>query len=354
MTQNERKDPAEDRPDGAAAPPERYRDGNAPSAERSEEKDAAPGGEARAPRAGTEGGGTAREDVQGSAVPRDDQADEAEDGDAPARAVETIGADPAPTASHGAPPPRAAAEGRAAPGAAEAARATGGATDADAAGHQPGASGDAHRTAPQSAPHSAAPAAAGAPAIPESLVLLTLPNILTALRCLAVLVIVILIAWPFGPLLTGALVVFGLAAATDWADGALARAWGVTSDLGRMLDHVADKLLVGITMLMLCSVGIIDGVNVIAAALILGREIAISGLREHLGARGIVVPASLFAKWKTTFQMVALAALMAVPLAPLEVVARVTALLILWAAMVMTIISGAQYIVGTRQAWSGR
>mgnify|MGYP000073641827 CR=1 FL=1 len=98
--------------------------------------------------------------------------------------------------------------------------------------------------------------------------------------------------------------------------------------------------------------GVIDGLNVLAATLILMREIAISGLREHLGGRGVVVPASDLAKWKTTFQMVALAALMAAPLAPLETVARVAALTILWVAMGMTLVSGFQYMWATRGEWS--
>lgn len=180
---------------------------------------------------------------------------------------------------------------------------------------------------------------------------LSVPNLLTAGRCLSVIVIVILLLWPWGPLITGALVVFGIAAVTDWLDGRIARAFNMTSDLGRMLDHIADKLLVGVTLLTLCAIGIIDDANVLAAALILAREIAISGLREHLAPRGIVVPATQLAKWKTTFQMVAIAALMASPLAPLETVARVAALLILWAAMGMTLVSGFQYVWATRQVW---
>lgn len=196
--------------------------------------------------------------------------------------------------------------------------------------------------------------AGGGPAGPDASVLrhLSVPNILTAARCLSVIVIVVLLIWPWGPLMTGALVVFGLSALTDWLDGRIARAFNLVSDLGRMLDHIADKLLVGITMLALCAIGVIDGLNVLAAALILTREIAISGLREHLAPRGIVVPASNLGKWKTTFQMVALAALMASPLAPFELVARIAALLILWVAMGMTLVSGFQYVWGTRKAWS--
>lgn len=186
----------------------------------------------------------------------------------------------------------------------------------------------------------------------QALAHLSLPNVLTAARCVSVLVIAVLLLWPWGPLITGTLVVFALAAATDWLDGRIARAFNLTSDLGRMLDSIADKLLIAVTLLCLCAIGVIDGLNVLAAALILMREIAISGLREHLGGRGVTMPPTSLAKWKTTFQMVAIAALMASPWAPLETVARVAALLILWAAMVMTLVSGFQYAWATRQVWN--
>ncbi|MEM7694459.1 MAG: CDP-diacylglycerol--glycerol-3-phosphate 3-phosphatidyltransferase, partial [Pseudomonadota bacterium] len=180
---------------------------------------------------------------------------------------------------------------------------------------------------------------------------ISLPNLLTGARIVMVLFIAILLLWPFGPLLTGALLLFGLAALTDWLDGKLARAWNLETDLGRMMDHIADKLLVAVTLVCLCAVGLIDGLNAFAAALILAREIAISGLREHLGAKGVSVPVTQVAKWKTTFQMVALAAIMAAPLAPLESVARFAGLLILWAAMAMTLVSGLQYVMATKDAW---
>ncbi len=202
---------------------------------------------------------------------------------------------------------------------------------------------------PSDAPGPQGPAYAAAS---QALAHLSLPNILTAARCLSVLLIAILLLWPWGPLMTGTLVVFALAAATDWLDGRIARAFNLTSDLGRMLDSIADKLLIAVTLLCLCAIGVIDGINVLAAALILMREIAISGLREHLGGRGVTMPPTNLAKWKTTFQMVAIAALMASPWAPLETVARVAALLILWAAMVMTLVSGFQYAWATREVWN--
>ncbi|MEM9224193.1 MAG: CDP-diacylglycerol--glycerol-3-phosphate 3-phosphatidyltransferase [Pseudomonadota bacterium] len=186
---------------------------------------------------------------------------------------------------------------------------------------------------------------------PELMAILTLPNVLSGLRAVLVLLIVILLLWPWGPQLTGALILFAIAAGTDWLDGRLARAWNQESELGRMIDHIADKLLVCVTLLTLCAIGVIDGVNALAAALILARELAISGLREHLSVKGVALPSSIFAKWKTTFQMVALAALMAAPLAPFTGAARFSGLLILWVAMFMTVVSGFQYAYQTRHIW---
>ncbi|MEM0906900.1 MAG: CDP-diacylglycerol--glycerol-3-phosphate 3-phosphatidyltransferase [Pseudomonadota bacterium] len=271
----------------------------------------------------------------------------------PSAPVETIGADPRPaeTPAQPSPSPNAApnalAETTPLPGARAAApgvETKQPAPDIAAPAPQPA-------TAPSAPlPHTQAHTSQKPPINPTA-VHFSLPNILTLSRCGMVLLILILLVWPWGPFMTGALFLFGLAALTDWLDGLIARTYNLTSDLGRMLDHIADKLLVGVTMLALCAIGVIDGLNVIAAASILAREIAISGLREHLGGKGIVVEVTQVAKWKTTFQMVALAALMAAPLAPIEFVARLTGLMILWIAMVMTLVSGAQYIWGTRHAW---
>ncbi|XWN32044.1 MAG: CDP-diacylglycerol--glycerol-3-phosphate 3-phosphatidyltransferase [Devosia sp.] len=178
-----------------------------------------------------------------------------------------------------------------------------------------------------------------------------LPNILTVARCLAVVVIAFCLASPFGEWRAAALVFFALAAVTDWLDGFLARSMSATSDFGQMLDPIADKLLFAVTALMLCADGTIDGFNAFAAAMILTREIAIAGLREHLGGRGVRVPASLLAKWKTTVQLVALALLLAAPLMPLSETVKVLGLLALWVAMVMTIWTGAQYAWAARGTW---
>lgn len=188
--------------------------------------------------------------------------------------------------------------------------------------------------------------------LPYKTTMSLIPNILTIARCVAVLAIAVLFASPWGVPRTAVLLIFIVAAATDYVDGYVARALNATSPFGRMLDSIADKLLIGTTLLMLCADGTIGGLNALAAALILMREIAISGLREHLGGRGVVMSPTLFAKWKTTVQMVAIVALLGAPLTAVPNVFEVVALILLWAAMVMTLVSGWQYVSATRGVWT--
>ncbi len=106
-----------------------------------------------------------------------------------------------------------------------------------------------------------------------------------------------------------AFALFALAAVTDWLDGYIARAWKQQSDFGRFLDPIADKLLVAAVLMVLVGQQRIDGIAVVAALIILCREILVSGLREFLAGARVSVPVSRLAKWKTAIQMVALAIL---------------------------------------------
>lgn len=179
---------------------------------------------------------------------------------------------------------------------------------------------------------------------------MNIPTILTWVRVVGVIVFAILLTSVEG-VRGWAFVVFVVAAATDFLDGYLARAWNQTTPFGRMLDSIADKLLVGVVLLVLCAEGTITGVNALAAAAILMREIAISGLREHLGEKGLVIPASMAGKLKTTVQLVALAALLAAPLTPFPVVSLWAGLILLWAAAALTLWSGGEYAWGARHAF---
>lgn len=180
----------------------------------------------------------------------------------------------------------------------------------------------------------------------------TLPNILTLSRIFAVPLLVITMwdgGW-FGYLL--AFILFCLAGITDYFDGYLARANGTVSKLGQFLDPIADKIMIAAVIVMLIATDVINGLSVVAALVILLREITVSGLREYLAGLQVSVPVSQLAKWKTTFQMIALGALILhgaagtlFPWLPAYSVGLVS----LWAAAALTLITGYDYLrVGLR------
>ena len=110
-----------------------------------------------------------------------------------------------------------------------------------------------------------------------------------------------------------ALAIFIAASITDFFDGYLARIWKMQSSIGRMLDPIADKLLVATSLMLLVSDNTIGGWSLLAAIVILTREISVSGLREFLAELRVSVPVTRLAKWKTTLQMVAIGFLLAGP-----------------------------------------
>ena len=145
---------------------------------------------------------------------------------------------------------------------------------------------------------------------------LALPNILTYSRIAAVPVVVACLfaeSVQDGPLWLRwvALAIFIAAAVTDFLDGYYARTLGQSSAFGRMLDPIADKLLVASCLLMLAMDETIKGWTLWAAIIILCREILVSGLREYLAALRVSVPVTQLAKWKTTMQLVAIGFLIA-------------------------------------------
>jgi cardiolipin synthase (CMP-forming) len=150
-----------------------------------------------------------------------------------------------------------------------------------------------------------------------------LPNILTYGRILAVPLVAGLLLWTErAHSITGlgveaarwvALGIYILAAITDFFDGYLARKWQQQSALGKMLDPIADKVLVAVILLVLCGDQILRGGHVWAAIIILAREVLVSGLREFLGQLRVSVPVTQIAKWKTTVQLVAIGFLIAGP-----------------------------------------
>ena len=139
----------------------------------------------------------------------------------------------------------------------------------------------------------------------------TLPNLLTYGRILAVPAIIATyyLQDDLGRWLS--LAIFVAASVTDFFDGYLARMWKQQSSIGRMLDPIADKLLVATSLMLLVSDNTIGGWSLLAAIVILTREISVSGLREFLAELRVSVPVTRLAKWKTTLQMVAIGFLLA-------------------------------------------
>ncbi len=140
-----------------------------------------------------------------------------------------------------------------------------------------------------------------------------LPNILTYGRIIAVPVVAGLLMWGGHSARWTALAIYVIAAITDFFDGYLARKWQQQSSLGRMLDPIADKVLVAVVLLVLSADGILFGGHIWAAIIILSREVLVSGLREYLGELQVSVPVTKIAKWKTTVQLVAIGFLIAGP-----------------------------------------
>jgi cardiolipin synthase len=175
--------------------------------------------------------------------------------------------------------------------------------------------------------------------------LLLVPNMITIARIAAIIPIVWLVMTGDVGLRLIALIIYILAAASDWLDGYLARAWNQYSPLGRMLDPIADKLLVGILIAALAWDGSLSGWDMIPVVAILFREFFISGLREFLGAAKVVLPVSQLAKWKTTIQLVALAIVLFERIVPgFGLVSDVA----LWLAGALTLWTGWQYL---RASW---
>src|ERR1700726_381365 len=177
-----------------------------------------------------------------------------------------------------------------------------------------------------------------------------LPNILPYARIAAVPVVVGCMYWQ--AILNGglwlrwvALVIFIAAGVPDFFDGYFARMWGQQSSLGRMLDPIADKLLVSSCLLMAAGEGTIRGWALFAAIVILCREILVSGLREYLAELRVSVPVTRLAKWKTPLQLIAIGFLIAGDAGDAIVpVVTWTGIMLLWLSALLTIYTGWDYL----------
>jgi cardiolipin synthase len=188
-----------------------------------------------------------------------------------------------------------------------------------------------------------------------------LPNALTILRIVLVPVFVVAFVLPGEAARLVAFGVFVVAGVSDWLDGFAARKLKAGSDFGRMLDPIADKVLVAVALMMLVAEGTFRRVNpvtgdtafsllrLIPALIILAREILVSGLREFLAGTRVSVPVTAVAKFKTAVQMLAIGAMLLTPLADTFVPGlpsmtySALAYILLWVAAVLTVYTGAIY-----------
>ncbi len=176
-----------------------------------------------------------------------------------------------------------------------------------------------------------------------------LPNILTLSRIAVIPPLIALFYWDHP--LSGwvACGLFTLAGITDYLDGYFARSWRQQSRIGRMLDPIADKLLVAAAILMLVAFA---RAPVLAALVILCREFVVSGLREFLAEIKVGMPVSRLAKWKTVIQMVAIGFLLVGEAGPTFVEPHLTTVLVgdilLWIAAALTLVTGFDYL---RAGW---
>jgi cardiolipin synthase (CMP-forming) len=186
-----------------------------------------------------------------------------------------------------------------------------------------------------------------------------LPNALTIMRILLVPVFVVAFVTPGDAARMVAVLVFALAGISDWLDGFAARKLNAGSDFGRMLDPIADKVLVAVALMMLVAEGTFTRYNattgalsllrLVPALIILAREILVSGLREFLAGTRVSVPVTAIAKFKTAVQMLAIGAMVLTPLAdkfypgfPAESYSAI-AYILLWVAAALTVYTGVIY-----------
>ncbi|MGD9982251.1 MAG: CDP-diacylglycerol--glycerol-3-phosphate 3-phosphatidyltransferase [Hyphomonadaceae bacterium] len=191
---------------------------------------------------------------------------------------------------------------------------------------------------------------------PRSLI----PTLLTVFRIVMGPTIAALVLWAAAVtysdrLLAGfiyalCVILFVVAASTDWLDGYLARKWNVVTPLGAALDHSADKVLITCVLVALAYAAL-PLMLVVAAVLILGRDVAVAGLREAISAQGKSLPVSQLGKWKAAAEMAGVGAFLAFQatallFAPASVIVGLdwAARLLLWSAAALALVSGAQYV----------
>ncbi len=173
--------------------------------------------------------------------------------------------------------------------------------------------------------------------------LTSLPNLLTLSRIAIIPPVVGLFYVPEAWAAWLSCGLFGAACITDYLDGYLARVWEQESVIGKFLDPIADKLLVAAVLIMLVAFSRLTGVSVLAAVVILLREVLVSGLREYLAGLNVGVPVTRLAKWKTTIQMLAIGFLIVGDAGPGAIPSAMIGTVGLWVAAILTFVTGWDY-----------
>ena len=173
---------------------------------------------------------------------------------------------------------------------------------------------------------------------------MNMANLLTLFRIVAIVPVVILILVPTPTAAWFAAGIYTIAAATDYFDGLVARHLGEVSRFGRLMDPIADKLLVSSVLLFLAGTGQVTGVHLFAALIVLARELFVSGLREFLVTLKQETPVSKLAKVKTFVQLCSLGFLIWAPgLGSLGLWASELGLVLLWCAALLSLRTGYAY-----------
>jgi cardiolipin synthase len=171
-----------------------------------------------------------------------------------------------------------------------------------------------------------------------------LPNLLTLSRIAVIPLMVATFYLPDGYSQWLACGLFAAAGMTDYLDGHFARRWQQQSEIGRFLDPIADKLLVGAALFMLAAFVRISHSAILPALVILSREILVSGLREYLAGLRVRVPVSRLAKWKTGIQMTAIGFLLVGDAGPAILPVQDIGEVLLWVAALLTLVTGYDYL----------
>ena len=171
---------------------------------------------------------------------------------------------------------------------------------------------------------------------------MTIPNILTFARVALIPLLLVLLFLDGDTMRWWALALYLTLAVTDYLDGYLARVLNQQSELGALIDPIADKILVAALIVALVGSGDIARWDIAAAILVLSREFLVSGLREFLAQRDLPLPVTKLAKWKTTIQLIAIALFI---LPPLDIANQaLIASSVWWIATLLTLVTGYGYV----------